>query len=278
MKLINHEEIKKALLSLENPWFSAAIASRIVGLYLPYLSQGIEEGKPFLWHIPEEKRNGYLLEILHNWHCAWSAAYFRDSEIGKYLPSIFYNSQNNTSSSFIKAIHSAAYASFHAAVARHLDAKAAASQAYEIMASDISSAASAAKSSEKAKKRSTAAAIRAADAAADAAVTVEVPGIHKYIEDYLISLRKKKVEDFLLSPFTNEQQRQQDVFLHQLRKFEHGFDYWADWCEDRFQCRPLDRRLTKKSCILSEELLRKSPADIINAYLKSLRNESGVVE
>ena len=75
---------------------------------------------------------------------------------------------------------------------------------------------------------------------------------------------------FPLEPFL---QRKQALWLRQLRKLCNGFDYWADWYQDRSAAKPLEGQAIRHSILLSREILARPPGDI-NAYLKSLQNKT----
>ncbi len=66
-------------------------------------------------------------------------------------------------------------------------------------------------------------------------------------------------------------------FVRVLRNFGSGFDFWADWYEDRLEGRAPDKDLLEAIVNLSKEQLAQSPADI-NAYLKSLVHKEDLAE
>nr|VFK54740.1 MAG: GTPase SAR1 family protein [Candidatus Kentron sp. TUN]VFK58646.1 MAG: GTPase SAR1 family protein [Candidatus Kentron sp. TUN] len=65
-------------------------------------------------------------------------------------------------------------------------------------------------------------------------------------------------------PFPEHQKR----FLDQLRGYP-GFDYWADWFQDRYEGKPPNRDLLEKSVNLPDEVLAQEP-QAINRYLAAL--------
>ena len=74
---------------------------------------------------------------------------------------------------------------------------------------------------------------------------------------------------YLARPLPPEIEPQARLFIARLREYGNGFDWWADWYEDRLLGRPFDLEILKQSLDLPESLLNQGPA-AVNAYLKSL--------
>lgn len=247
MAEMDREEIKRRLLALNDPWLSVAFAARVVADALPGLSEGAEEGKfglpsykPFLWFWKEKKRTDYLLKVLRAWQCTWIAAHSRDRE-------------TSTAYSAARAAADAADKTNSAANAAYTTAYAAARATY--------AAAAAARATRATYYNTT----------YDAAVDVTAVNVANCV---IILDKMQDFKVFFLAPtlqipptFSSHHQR----FLDHLCSVGEGFDYWADWYAARLRGEPLDLDLERQSCLLSEEILAKSPAEI-NAYLKSLRD------
>jgi len=73
-------------------------------------------------------------------------------------------------------------------------------------------------------------------------------------------------DNYLSQPLPKH--HQSELFIQSLRKI--GFDYWADWYQERLDGKPLDLELIEKTISLPDEITTKSPREI-NAYLASLR-------
>ncbi len=130
-------------------------------------------------------------------------------------------------------------------------------------------------------------AARAVDAAADAAraaaasdsasairaAVIAIPIAPKGAVEHILSLEKNHITGrFLNFSVGINFQPNQIHLINELQAFGHDFDYWADWYEARLRGEPLDEQLARESCLLPNEILAKSPAEI-NAYLKSLRDK-----
>ena len=62
-------------------------------------------------------------------------------------------------------------------------------------------------------------------------------------------------------------------FVQDLRNFGQGFDFWADWYQERLDGKPLDLDLQKKIVFVPDEVKAGDVASL-NAYLKRLRAPS----
>jgi GTPase SAR1 family protein len=109
-------------------------------------------------------------------------------------------------------------------------------------------------------------AANAANAAYDAANAVTYAA---YATDYNIVITEFKLltspANYLSQPLPKH--HQSELFIQSLRKI--GFDYWADWYQDRVDGKPIDLELIEKTIFLPNEIT-KSPREI-NAYLVNLR-------
>jgi hypothetical protein len=63
-------------------------------------------------------------------------------------------------------------------------------------------------------------------------------------------------------------------FIAVLRRFSHGFDWWADWYQDRLDGKAIDLALLEKTALLDRSLINQGSA-AVNAYLKSLTMGEG---
>ncbi len=260
---ISRDEIKKRLKKLNDPWLSTAFATRMAAYALPALADGMDRGKPFLWFWNKGKRQKYLLAVLLAWQCAWCAALFKNEKkisIASADAFAFFA----LCDAFASRARASRAASRAAAVYADADAYVATrvSRASVFAATDAVSRVSRAAA--------------AAAAAADAAVAVaDAASIHLYIKNYIQFLEKNPDSLlFLTKPFGDDLLSESALFITTLRKWKaQGFDYWADWYEARLRGEPLDKEIAIASCLLPDEILAGSPAEI-NSYLKSLQNKS----
>ncbi|MCP4543600.1 MAG: hypothetical protein GY832_41335, partial [Chloroflexi bacterium] len=105
------------------------------------------------------------------------------------------------------------------------------------------------------------------------------------IAQQLALLRKarqedKELADYLFQPLWQPEedwyQRAQE-FIKVLREIGSGFDFWADWYDDRLEGRAPDKDLLEAIVNLSKELLAQEPAQT-NAYLKSLDHKADLAQ
>lgn len=133
-------------------------------------------------------------------------------------------------------------------------------------------------------------AVNAAKAAADVAVNIAT-----HVADAAVDAADKKsfdLQSFLLKdldaartspnasaylarPLPTVVESQVRLFIARLRNHGSGFDWWADWYEDRLQGRPLDLQVLEQALSLPESLLEQGAA-AVNAYLKSLTQGSAI--
>ncbi|MCI5208582.1 MAG: hypothetical protein D3910_07275, partial [Candidatus Electrothrix sp. ATG2] len=86
--------------------------------------------------------------------------------------------------------------------------------------------------------------------------------------------------DYLFQPLwkpRDDWYQRAQTFIRVLREFGFGFDFWADWYEDRLEGKPPDRKLLDAIVNLSKEQLAQEP-DQTNAYLKSLVRKEELAE
>ena len=227
------DKVKARLREIGNPKLSAAFAARMAMAALPMLADRAEE-QGFLRYWNEEDREKHLLAVCRALQICWS------------LPIDF------------AIISRAANAAANAAAAAADAAAAAADAAYAACAADAYAAAYA-----------DAAYADAADAAADAAANAANAdnNLIPWIEQKLASLsRTRDIGGYLSDGFPPLPL--QAVFLSHLRQTP-SFDYWADWLQDRYNGKPVDPDVLKKSVLLPEEIAAQDPR-AINRYLQGL--------
>jgi len=109
----------------------------------------------------------------------------------------------------------------------------------------------------------------AAFAATDADVVSNM-GLRKFLYNEIQSLHSETdVIAYLSLPMPSIIESQARLFISKVREFGFGFDWWANWYQDRLEGKPLDIASLKLSLNIPEELLEQQPSSI-NAYLRSL--------
>lgn len=236
MPEITREEIERRLLALDDPWLSAAFAVRVATLTLPYLTEGIEKNKSFLWYWRKTEQQ-QLFNILWAWHSSWINVSLKEQ------------TDNNDvyAAAYAASVETAGYAYPYAYTATY--SVCAAYSAYKDTVYQ--------------------------DTIYATVYAATVLSQDKIINRYLLELENKlNVINFLEQSFTSN--LKQELFIQELKKLGNGFDYWADWYAARLHGEPLDEDLARKICLLPEEILAQSPAEI-NAYLKSLSHAASLL-
>jgi len=237
------EEVETRLRELDNPKLSAIFALRMALTALPLLDHQAEE-KGFLWYWKKEQREKYLFAVCHALQTGWllpagrpisdavakAAAYAADSADATDIPRV------------------AAYVAYAID-----DAAKAVADATDITADTATSYA-------------TSAAAHAAAARAAAATATDITGFIREELDGLTS--DSDVAGYLATRVTSPLSRLQAPFLSHLREL-HTFDYWADWFQDRYDGKFINKEILEKSVFLPDEIAAMDPR-AINWYLKEL--------
>ncbi|MCP4698560.1 MAG: hypothetical protein GY862_17175, partial [Gammaproteobacteria bacterium] len=246
MTEFNRENIKKRLQELP-PRLAAAFAVRAALRVLPMLAQGRGK-KDFLWFWPEKKRERHLLSVFRAPQAACLGLLEKNRDIAAYY-----------ADTYDAAAATAAYAAYNAAAT-----------ADDAAAADAAAAAAA-----------------AADAAADAAYDADAAAAYaaaaanytlKKLSLDELNFLKEDNDIFIylqtpLWPALPEEFRDlYETFIQQLKNMGAGFDYWAEWHQERIEGKPLDLALLHESVLLPAEIKEQKKPAAINAYLKQLRN------
>ncbi len=282
---ISHDEVEKRLKGLQDPWLSVAFAARMAAYALPSLAAR-DRGKSFLWFWHKEKRQKHMLTVLRAWQCAWCAARFKDTKIAAATPTDAAVNAASDAEAFNAATNAFNVATntatdddiktFAASNNATTFAAAATISSINFTATATTNAANAAFNAAAAK--SAAAFYLICPDVPELVLTFFKAAYHDtllYIKDYIQILEKNQnITPFLHRPFPSVIYHKSKLFIKSLRKWKtQGFDYWADWYEARLWGEPLDKDIAMASCLLSDEILAGSPAEI-NSYLKSLQNKS----
>ncbi|MCP4702774.1 MAG: hypothetical protein GY862_38835 [Gammaproteobacteria bacterium] len=240
------EEVRTRLRKLDNPRLSVAFAVRMAILALPFLADRAEE-KGFLWYWQKDDREKYLLAACR----ALQAVFLYFLDPNSVTAGIARVAVHETKTDTIVTVHKtgrdaivAHYGNivFCAAVAADADA-------------------------------ANTAAADAADAAADAAnsAAANAGDMIIFIRQELDCLKANSdALTYCVRPYPplSGLTLLKDMLLTYLRKLPE-FDYWADWLQDRYEGKPIDPGLLRKSVLLPKEIQAQSPTKI-NTYLKSL--------
>nr|VFJ45524.1 MAG: Ras of Complex, Roc, domain of DAPkinase [Candidatus Kentron sp. FM]VFJ49216.1 MAG: Ras of Complex, Roc, domain of DAPkinase [Candidatus Kentron sp. FM]VFK18788.1 MAG: Ras of Complex, Roc, domain of DAPkinase [Candidatus Kentron sp. FM] len=236
------EEVEARLRKLDNPELSATFALRMALTVLPMLAHQAEE-RGFLWYWDKRQREKYLFAVCHALQTGWllpaglrisdavakAAAYAADAADAAGVPRV------------------AAYVTYTID-----DAAKAVADATDITADTATS--------------------YAASAAANATAAVRadaVTDITEFIREEFDDLTPDSdVAGYLVTRVTSPLSRLQAPFLSRLREL-HSFDYWADWFQDRYDGKAMDKEILEKSVRLPEEITAMEPR-AINWYLKEL--------
>jgi GTPase SAR1 family protein len=89
------------------------------------------------------------------------------------------------------------------------------------------------------------------------------------MNEILLINENTDINIILSRPFISYKSSVLEKFLSTIRNFDYGFDWWADWYQDRLNGKPIDIDLWEKTTLLPESLLDQGP-EAVNAYLKSL--------
>nr|VFK39956.1 MAG: GTPase SAR1 family protein [Candidatus Kentron sp. SD]VFK45385.1 MAG: GTPase SAR1 family protein [Candidatus Kentron sp. SD]VFK79539.1 MAG: GTPase SAR1 family protein [Candidatus Kentron sp. SD] len=229
-----HDGVWTCLVEIGNPRLSAAFALRVALAALPMLAQGkadrAEQGE-FLWYWPEEDREKHLLAVCRALQVGWSWA--TDLAMTSDADAAF---DANTTTK----------ASADAAFVADTDTTTTFAARAAAFAADATSAANAA-----------AAAARADNDLMD------------WIRRELARLsRTSNARAYLADGAAFPLLSLQGAFLSRLRGLP-TFDYWADWFQDRYDGKPMDLEILKKSISLPEEIAAQGPR-AINRYLADL--------
>lgn len=241
-----HKGLRKRLKELPADYL-AVLVLRVSLRLLPRLAMarsdgrgevGVESG--FLWYWPEEERERHLVSVVRAQQVTMGGGLEKaDLRAAANAAANAVNTAVNTAD--------AAFAAFAAFVAY------AAANAAAYAADDDATNAN------------------AADAAAYA---TNVAIANAALSDELILMESfTDVEAYLQHPIIPlpGEEGLAAIFVDQLRTMGNGFDYWADWYEERLAGIAPDLALLRESVELPRELLEKSPAEI-NAYLKAIRD------
>nr|VFK31841.1 MAG: Ras of Complex, Roc, domain of DAPkinase [Candidatus Kentron sp. MB]VFK75591.1 MAG: Ras of Complex, Roc, domain of DAPkinase [Candidatus Kentron sp. MB] len=224
-------EVKARLEEINAPRRAAAFAARVALATLPGLAEQTEN-KGFLWYWQEEDRERHLLVVCHALQLAWSLTV-------DHVPGLRADAK---AADVVRTVAARARVAIVA-----------------IVAADAIDAA-------------VARATRAARAAATDAAVVAVTFDHRlmdWIRAELTRLAKARNADaYLRAADPVPEHPLQAQFLAGLRGIP-SFEYWADWFQDRFENKPIDREILKKSVRLPEEIRAQDPR-AINRYLADL--------
>nr|VFK32458.1 MAG: hypothetical protein BECKMB1821G_GA0114241_11132 [Candidatus Kentron sp. MB] len=224
-------EVKARLEEINAPRRAAAFAARVALATLPGLAEQTEN-KGFLWYWQEEDRERHLLVVCHALQLAWSLTV-------DHVPGLRADAK---AADVVRTVAARARVAIVA-----------------IVAADAIDAA-------------VARATRAARAAATDAAVVAVTFDHRlmdWIRAELTRLAKARNADaYLRAADPVPEHPLQAPFLAGLRGIP-SFEYWADWFQDRFENKPIDREILKKSVRLPEEIRVQGPR-AINRYLADL--------
>ena len=263
------EEVQARLEEIDDPRLSVAFALRVALATLPILAEKAGENG-FMWYWKEADRERYLFAICHALQMVWllptdsslisnvsvsvanaasaarTTAYATAETINFYDDAYAYagyvaDSSIAYSDSSATAIYAAAYVADTVAYATHVTGDTA---AYATRATYSAYAAYTT-------------AIHANDSLVD------------WIRRELNRLNQTSVLDVywnsaILFPPISLQKK----FLFHLRQLP-TFDYWADWLQERYDGKPLDPEILKKSVLLPKEIAAQNPRSI-NRYLKEL--------
>ncbi len=236
---MNEEEIEKELEKLPKEWV-VAFAARVATQSLPALLKKRAPAELYFVYWPWKKRSLYLLAVLRVNMLTHAA-----------VANMTYYVLSSRAAYVLRSAADGAYA--YAAK-------------YVIGSTSVASAAASFYST-----------FSLASVAAEFAVN---PVVDIAKELFWLKEQYKKGGDitkYLQQPLWNSEDIWYECsqkFIEVLRDYGSGFDFWADWYQDRLDGKELDAELAEAVVNLSQEQLAQDPAQI-NAYLKSLSRTEG---
>ncbi|WP_339137077.1 MAG: COR domain-containing protein [Candidatus Electrothrix sp. GW3-4] len=237
---MDREAIEKELAQFPGEW-AAAFAARCAAQCLPALLEKKDPTDSWFAYWPDKKRDQYLFAV------------FRANSVASAVTGVASSAYINTAfNAAIDAADASVYASYADASAYAAFSASAVLDSFDTSASAVN-------------------------------ITANVTGLD--ISQQLALLRKAcnsqgSFTDYLFQPLWQpgeEWYERAKEFVQVLREYGSGFDFWADWYEDRLEGRAPDKDLLDAIANLSYEQLTQEPAQI-NAYLKSLVHKEDLAE
>ena len=234
----------------------SAIAVRAAAMVLPLFTLRMEGKEPF-WYWKQEYRAKDVLAIFRAINVAWFVSLGGNKHSANFAnvanAAAFAATKADTNTIANAAANATAFAATNAA-GKAVDA---AAFAFAAAAADATGNAT----------------FAAAAFAADAAGGIFSEMLDSNLLEIENCLDPAVFIEKLLPPSALIAPDLSQIFSDNLRSMGEGFDFWADWYEDRLAGKPVDLITLELIVSLPEEILSQGPA-ATNAYLKSLRKDT----